>query len=611
MFFNFFDHAPDPVKCGPILLVCSTSILIYIAHVIVAIWRVSRTSPPFLLFFCHECTIICYLLNTACFGLEITFGKELPIPARIWSLIMRIIVTTMTLTFVVIAASRCFAVFMPLAYNKLSMRSRLFPYICIICWSLGIIISFAETYAVGSADDDAFPTHNIQDMDMRPKRFDAKGAEIQRILQSWPLLLIVSCLLFYLVAVIKLVVYKLCGAGQATQHLITDQMRLFLICLFCYLPYLALLVFAFIVIPRMDPRWSGFVNTFLITVLSTVEPSLLFAMSKPIRTEFPAYCRRCFSKRTTVEHSGNRNASAFRSGPGLMPAMAHVDSHPAVHPSDALYVRRLYPYICIVCCTLGIILSFAEAYAAGPADDDAFPTHNIQKMDMVPKRYDADGAAIQRILHTWPLPVAVSCLLFYLAAVIKLVVCKFCGTGQATKHLTNEQMRLFLICFLCYLPYLALPVFAFILIPRMDPRWSGFTNTLLVTTTFTVEPSVLLVMSRQIRTAFPAYCRRSFRQKVFISFLSPILEHNFLNGRHNGSGRSLRFGKPQDPGQYVSIKSDHARVPHISSKLAHPAASGEFTGGSFSSEVLRVSSLLLSFESSSADALIWVKSTKA
>ncbi|KAI1700647.1 serpentine type 7TM GPCR chemoreceptor str domain-containing protein [Ditylenchus destructor] len=34
--------------------------------------------------------------------------------------------------------------------------------------------------------------------------------------------------------------------------------------------------------------------------------------------------------------------SAFRAArPGLMPAMAHVDSHPAVHPSSALYVRRV------------------------------------------------------------------------------------------------------------------------------------------------------------------------------------------------------------------------------------------------------------------------------
>ncbi|KAI1709214.1 hypothetical protein Ddc_13987 [Ditylenchus destructor] len=220
---------------------------------------------------------------------------------------MRIIVTTMTLTFAAIAASRCFAVFLPLAYNKLAMRPQLFPYISIICWSLGIIVSFAEAYAVGPADDDAFPTHNIQDMDMRPKRFDAKGAEIQVMLQSWPLFLMISCLFFYVAAVIKLVVCKLSGAGQTTQHLITEQMRMFLICLFCYLPYLALLafVYAFILIPRMDPRWSGFVNTLLITVLSAVEPSLLFAMSKSIRTEFPVYCRRCLSKRTTVEHNGN------------------------------------------------------------------------------------------------------------------------------------------------------------------------------------------------------------------------------------------------------------------------------------------------------------------
>ncbi|KAI1701822.1 hypothetical protein DdX_15847 [Ditylenchus destructor] len=310
MFIDFFDHPPDPVKCGLILLVCSTTNLIYITHVLIAILRVSRTSPPFLLFFCHECTIICYLLNTVCFALEITFGKELPISGRIWSLVMRIIVITMTLTFVAIAASRCFAVFMPLAYNKLAMKPRFFPYLCIICWTLGIIVSFAEAYA-WPADDDAFPTHNIQDMDIHPKRYDAEGAKIQWLFQSWPLLLIVSCLLLYMAAIIKLVVGKLIGAGQATQHLITDQTRLFLICLFCYLPYLALLAFAYIVIPRMDHRWSGFVNTLLISLLSAVEPSLLFAMSKPIRTEFPGYCRTCLSRRTTVEHSGNRNGSFF------------------------------------------------------------------------------------------------------------------------------------------------------------------------------------------------------------------------------------------------------------------------------------------------------------
>ncbi|KAI1699478.1 ubiquitin family domain-containing protein [Ditylenchus destructor] len=223
------------------------------------------------------CATVCYLLNLVWFSLEIIFGKEVPIPARLLSLIIRFFIYAQICHFVAIAMSRCIVIFTPLTYNKLVSRRLLFPNICIVCWTLGLLISLAETFCVGAVSDDAFPTHNIREMAIKAKDDNAQGAQIQYALDVLALILAISCLFFYVAAVMKLLIWKLFGAGAnrnawTTQfgdthnYLITDQMRLFLTCLFCYIPYLALLLLTIFVLPKIERQWNGFVTTCSITI---------------------------------------------------------------------------------------------------------------------------------------------------------------------------------------------------------------------------------------------------------------------------------------------------------------------------------------------------------
>ncbi|KAI1713054.1 hypothetical protein Ddc_12146 [Ditylenchus destructor] len=260
-------------------------------------WTLSYEYSSGLLHF-QGCGVVGYLLNVDWLALEITFGKELPISAKVESLILRIFDHIPTLHFFVIAMSRCFAVFLPLTYNKLAQSRKFFSLLSIACLILSIVTSLAETFCVGQVSDDAFPTHNIRILGIGPKREDAEGVKVQMAMDFIPLIITVCGIFFYIAAVIRMLIWRLLETRKKTwttklekpKFLMGDQMRLFLMCLFIYLSYITLLLLAVIVTSKLDSLWSKYVTLVGVTLTTVSEPVVLFAMSKQIRKEFPGYC---------------------------------------------------------------------------------------------------------------------------------------------------------------------------------------------------------------------------------------------------------------------------------------------------------------------------------
>ncbi|KAI1699477.1 hypothetical protein DdX_17305 [Ditylenchus destructor] len=203
------NGSPNPIVCGFALFICTSVIIVYYLHTLVAVWRVSKTAPPFILFFGHGCGVVGYLLNVDWLALEIIFGKELPIPAKVESLVIRVFDHIPTIHFFVIAMSRCFAVFLPFTYNKLAQNRKFFSQLSLACLVLAIVTSFVQTFCVGQMSDDAFPIHNIHILSKGPKRDDAEGVEVQMAMEFLPLIITACGIFFYIAAVIRMLIWRL------------------------------------------------------------------------------------------------------------------------------------------------------------------------------------------------------------------------------------------------------------------------------------------------------------------------------------------------------------------------------------------------------------------
>ncbi|KAI1695605.1 hypothetical protein Ddc_21139 [Ditylenchus destructor] len=177
---------------------------------------------------------------------------------------------------------------------------------------------------------------------------------------------------------------------------------------------------------------------------------------------------------------------------------------------------KFFSRTCITCWIVAIILTFLQNFGFGHMSDDSFPTHNIHKMTIWPKSEDEEKIKFQRAMEYVPLCVAVSCLFFYLAALTKITVSMFCAGckqnawamnhAQIPQHLKSEKMRLFLICFFSYLPFLGLLIVSILAVPKLDPVWSQYGMNVLVTLVSATEPLVLFAMSKPIRKKIPKCC---------------------------------------------------------------------------------------------------------